>query len=121
MEKPCKALTILIKKMRHNILKLLRLLYRSKSIQKAIPLLMTLRILLLTHEVRIHTHQPGHPTNILIPEGRDKIGDALRIGLRTDVEQDAEFGVDVAAEALEEPEMGGEFGAVYVFEAGDQF
>jgi hypothetical protein len=112
--------------MGNNVLILLRLLDGKKGIGH--PLLKTVLLLrllvtsLLRGKVSVHTHQASHPAHIRIAvEATDKVDHSLVLRLGAHVEEYDEFRVEVAAETLEEPEMGGQLGAVEMLEAAEEF
>ena len=80
----------------------------------------------LRGKLAVDAHQPSASTDFLvlptesIVETSKQVDDAFLVRLRSYVQEDDEFGLEVSAEALEEPEVGGQFGAVEMLEAGEQ-
>lgn len=54
-------------------------------------------------------------------EAFDEVDDSEFVGLGANVKKNDVLGVQESAEAFEEPQVGGEFGAVEVFEAAEEF
>ena len=84
-----------------NVLKFLRFFDWKKHILKTIGRLRSLPLLRL--KIRINRHKPSNSPTILILKGSNEFQYTFGRGLCAYVEEDADLGVELAAEALEEP------------------
>ena len=102
-----------------DVLKLLCFLNWQKAGVEAIVIFLLFPFLWL--KVGIDAHETGDPSHVLISKSLKILQNPYFRGFGPYIEQDTDLWVELAAEALEEPEVGGQFGAVGVFEAADDF
>jgi hypothetical protein len=127
MEEAESALCVLIEEMGNDILILLRFFDGEEGFPHALgtTVLLILFFVITTalqgRELRVHTHQSRHSAHVLVDESSDQVHHSGVFGLRANVQQDDVLGVEVPAKSFEKPEMGGEFGAVEMLEAGEEF
>ena len=90
--------------MGYDVLKLLGFFHWEKTISNKIFGLFLISFFRL--EISIDTHEASDSSNIFVFEGFQKFENAFGGGFGSDVEQDTDLGVELAAESLKEPEMG---------------
>jgi hypothetical protein len=120
------ALCVFIQKMGDDVFILLCLLDREKGLLdpfRATTVLIFFFLIpsLLRDEGSVHTHKTRAPSYVLIHKPAQEVDYSHIFGFSAHIQQHDVFRVEIAAKSLEKPKMGGQFGAVEMFEAGEEF
>lgn len=112
--------------MSNNVLVFLSFLNRKESIfhprHTAVLFLALLITTFFRGKIGVHTHQTRDTSDIFISvEPSDQVDDSLILRFGTHIKQNDELRVEVTTETLEKPQMGGQFSAVEMFEAAEDF
>ena len=105
--------------MRNDVLKLLRFFHWKKALCDA-PLRL-FDLALLRFKISVYTHEACDPSDVVISKSFEVLEDSQLWWLSSHIQENTNLGVKLSAEALEEPEMWAELGAVGVLETADDF